>query len=258
MPNENSIFRSLVENSVDAIFRMTPTCEILYVSPAVRRQLGYEPEELLGKIVFDLIHEPDRPIARAAASKSAQWGVYSSPGTERWTHKDGHIGWIEVNGRLVRGEDGLPKEIIFVTRDISAHKQAEQTLRESEERFRGVFENAPFGIAITGLDGRFNRVNAAFCDMPGYSVDQLQAVTFRDITSPDDLPRSQYMLERLLQNRNQVVEAEKRYLHSNGSVVWVRTKIALIIDAHGKSLHFVVHVEDITNRRHAGGGAAPK
>jgi PAS domain S-box-containing protein len=69
MSSDNSLFRNLVEHSVDAIFRMTPTCEILYVSPAVRSRVGFEPEELLGKIIFDLIHEPDRFLVRTAAAK---------------------------------------------------------------------------------------------------------------------------------------------------------------------------------------------
>jgi len=122
MSSDDSIFRSLVEQAVDTIFRMTPACEILYVSPAVRRQLGYEPEELIGKIIFDLIYEPDRLIARAAAAKSAEPGVDNSPGTQRWTHKDGHLVWIEVNGRMVRDQNGQPSEIIIVTRDISERK----------------------------------------------------------------------------------------------------------------------------------------
>jgi two-component system sporulation sensor kinase A len=94
MSSDDSTFRSLVEHSVDTIFRMTPACEILYVSPAVRRQLGYAPNELLGKVVFDLIHEPDRSNARAAAAKSAEPGVDNSPGTQRWMHKDGRLVWI--------------------------------------------------------------------------------------------------------------------------------------------------------------------
>jgi diguanylate cyclase (GGDEF)-like protein/PAS domain S-box-containing protein len=128
MSSDESIYRSLVEHSVDTIFRMTPACEILYVSPAVRRQLGYEPEELVGKIVFDLIYEPDRPNAHAAAAKSAEEGVDNSPGTQRWVHKEGHLIWIEVNGRMVRDEQGRPHEIIIVTRDITDRKAQQKQL----------------------------------------------------------------------------------------------------------------------------------
>jgi diguanylate cyclase (GGDEF)-like protein/PAS domain S-box-containing protein len=143
MSTDWSNFRSLVEQSVDAIFRMTPACEILYFSPAIRRQLGYEPEELLGTIIFDLIYEPDRLIARAAAAKSAEPGVDNSPGTQRWMHKDGHLVWIEVNGRMVRHQDGQPNEIVIVTRDISDRKELEERL-----------ENLATTDALTGLRNR--------------------------------------------------------------------------------------------------------
>jgi len=121
-------FRQLVEYSVDTIFRMSPKCEILYVSPSVTRLLGYAPDELTGRIVFDLICEEDRHIALAAAKKSAEPGVESSPGTQRWMHKDGHTVWIEVNGRMVCTPEGLPHEIVIVTRDISERKALEEQL----------------------------------------------------------------------------------------------------------------------------------
>jgi diguanylate cyclase (GGDEF)-like protein/PAS domain S-box-containing protein len=143
MSSDWSIFRTLVEQSVDTIFRMTPACEILYVSPAVRRQLGYEPQELLGRIIFDLIYEPDRLIARAAAARSAEPGVDNSSGTQRWMHKDGHLVWIEVNGRTVRNENGQPNEIVIVTRDISDRKELEERL-----------ERQATTDALTGLRNR--------------------------------------------------------------------------------------------------------
>jgi two-component system sensor histidine kinase/response regulator len=86
--------------------------------------------------------------------------------------------------------------------------------------------------------------------MLGYSKDQMQAVTFREITFPEDLSLSQEMLKRLLQDPNETVETEKRCIHSNGSVVWAHTKISLVTD-NGAPLHFVVHAEDITGRRQA-------
>lgn len=124
------IFRQLVEYSVDTIFRMTPQCEILYVSPSVEKLLGYKPDELLGRIVFELICEEDRHNAHAAARKSAEPGVDNSPGTQRWTHKDGHLVWIEVNGRMVRTPEGEPHEIIIITRDITERKALEEQLSQ--------------------------------------------------------------------------------------------------------------------------------
>jgi diguanylate cyclase (GGDEF)-like protein/PAS domain S-box-containing protein len=198
MSTDDSIFRSLVEHSVDTIFRMTPECEILYVSPSVRRQLGYDPQELLGKVVFDLIYEPDRPIAHAAAAKSAEPGVDNSPGTQRWMHKDGHLVWTEVNGRLVRDENGRPKEIIIITRDISERKALEEQLERlastdaltglcnrrgfdqmlEREWTRTLRTGSPTSLLLLDLD-RFKQLNDAYGHAVGDDCLRASARVFR-------------------------------------------------------------------------------
>ncbi len=216
MASDDTIFRTLVEYSVDTFFRMTPACEILYVSPSVRRQLGYDPKELLGKIIFDLIHEPDRWNARAAAAKSAEPGVDNSPGTQRWMHKDGHLVWIEVNGRMVRGESGQPNEIIIVARDISDRKALEERLerlavtdvltglcnrRGFDEILDREWKNAlrtgyPTSLLFLDID-HFKRLNDAYGHAIGDDCLRAAARAFQDIVRRDTDVVSRYGGEEL-------------------------------------------------------------
>jgi two-component system, NtrC family, sensor kinase len=134
---------------------------------------------------------------------------------------------------------------------IRKRLQVEQKLRESNERFRRAFEDAPFGIIIGAPGKNFARVNAAWCKMLGYTKEQLQALSWPDLTLPADLPAFNEGMERLLLNPGEPLDTEKRYLHSNGSTVWGHIRISLVTDDHGAPQQYVVHVEDITARKRA-------
>ncbi len=130
-------------------------------------------------------------------------------------------------------------------------KRAEASLRESEDRFRTAFEEAPYGMCMTALDGRFLHANAALCQMLGYSSQELQAGAWQQITHPDDLERSCRVADRFRRGEATTLDLEKRYIHKCGKVVWVRLNISAVLDGSGKPSHFVTHVEDTTERKRA-------
>jgi PAS domain S-box-containing protein len=129
--------------------------------------------------------------------------------------------------------------------------RAERKLRESEERFRDVFEHAPFGMLVAGLDRTIIHANAAFCRMLGYSELELAAATWAKLTHPDDLESSQRMMERLLRESGGCEELEKRYIHRNGNVLWARVRTSIVRGEDGSPLYFATHVEDTTEHKRA-------
>jgi two-component system sensor histidine kinase/response regulator len=129
--------------------------------------------------------------------------------------------------------------------------RAEQGLRASEERFRGAFENAPLGMCLSTLDGRFLQVNAALCRMLGYPEAELLNMTWPQLTHPDDLKNSAAWVDQLLENPSACLEIEKRYIHRSGAVVSARNRISLVRDAECRPSYFVVHVEDTSERKRA-------
>jgi len=134
---------------------------------------------------------------------------------------------------------------MLIERQIS-----EEKLRESEERFRTVFEQGPLGMHIAGLDYRFVALNDAFCQIVGYCEEELGNLTFADITYPDDLEPDMVQAQRLLTGEIQSYKMEKRHIKKQGEIVWLDVTRSMIRGAGGNPLHFLTMVEDITERKH--------
>jgi two-component system, sensor histidine kinase and response regulator len=125
----------------------------------------------------------------------------------------------------------------------------EGKFHESQARFRGVFEHAPSGICVVGLDGRILQVNAAFCRILGYSEPELLAKDWKELVHPDDLGVAIASREKLSKDPLGCVESERRYIHRGGNVVWARVRVSLVHDPGGSPLYSVAHIEDITERK---------
>jgi PAS domain S-box-containing protein len=134
---------------------------------------------------------------------------------------------------------------------ISVRQQAEEALRESEERFRNAFDNAAIGKALVALDGRWLKVNRALCEIAGYCEQEMLATTFQAITHPDDLDIDLDHVSQLLNGEIRYYEIEKRYFHKLGYVVWILLSGSLVRDAEYKPLYFITQIQDITTRKQA-------
>ncbi|MBA2713049.1 MAG: PAS domain S-box protein [Rubrobacteraceae bacterium] len=106
-----------------------------------------------------------------------------------------------------------------VARDLTERNRAEEALRESEERFRGAFEDAPVGVALVGLDQRYLRGNGALCEMLGYSEEELFSKRSVEVTHPDDLEKSRARTKRLFDGPSKTETLEKRYVRKDGCPV---------------------------------------
>ncbi|OLP15777.1 hypothetical protein BST81_24490 [Leptolyngbya sp. 'hensonii'] len=133
--------------------------------------------------------------------------------------------------------------------ELAERIQVEQTLRESEERFRSTFEQVAVGLAHVSPEGQFLRLNQRFCDITGYTPTELQSLTFQEITHPDDLLSDLSQMQRLLARTIQTYSTEKRYIRKNRSLIWVNLTKSLVRDRNGESKYFISVIEDITLRK---------
>jgi PAS domain S-box-containing protein/diguanylate cyclase (GGDEF)-like protein len=115
--------------------------------------------------------------------------------------------------------------------------------------FRAAFEHAPIAIALLGAEGHWLHANRAFCELLGYSEDELRQLTFAEMTHPDDVAESREQVRRRLAGETVEQRTEKRYIRADGRIVWVDLTGEVVRDDAGRPLYLVVHVEDITQRR---------
>jgi PAS domain S-box-containing protein len=130
-----------------------------------------------------------------------------------------------------------------------SRKYSKEVLRNSEERFRTAFEDAPIGMALVGLDGRFLNVNASLSDIVGYSPRELLTRTFQDITWPEDLDLDLANAQRLLRGEISSYQLEKRYIHKQGHVVTILLTGSVVRDPRGQPLYFIAQIQDISERK---------
>jgi two-component system, cell cycle sensor histidine kinase and response regulator CckA len=129
---------------------------------------------------------------------------------------------------------------------VTRLQDAQRDLATSEQRFRGLFEGAGAGMAVTDLQGRFVDANGSYIRMLGYTLEELRETDFLSITHPDDRDPNSSHIRALLAGEVSDFGFEKRYLAKDGSIVWVRARISLVRDRDGQPLHIAATTEDIT------------
>ena len=134
-------------------------------------------------------------------------------------------------------------------RDTTERKRAEEALRESEERFRGTFENAAVGIAHEDLNGRFLRLNERFCAILGYPSNELVGKTHSDVTYPEDLAADLAKFDALTRGESSSYTMEKRFIRKDGSLVWAYVTSSLQVEAAGKPAYCIKIIQDISDRK---------
>jgi PAS domain S-box-containing protein len=218
------------------------------VNPAYLKMHGYASmEELTEQPIEQTVASEEWPKVRRALEEVMEQG-YGAFETIK-VRKDGSRFpvWAELN--VVRDAQGQPDYLIGNLQDITARKQISDQLRESEARFRALFEYAAVGIAQVGLDGSWQLVNERLCQIVGYTRPELLALTFQDITYAIDLQADMGLVQQLLAGERESYSLEKRYIRKDGTLVWIYLMVALVRDREGKPDFFISVVEDINQRK---------
>ncbi|HYE92193.1 MAG TPA: PAS domain S-box protein [Terriglobales bacterium] len=243
----NLALESLIQSSPVAVVALDHAGCVTGWNRSAERVFGWSETEVRGRPLPII---PDGEATESEATREA-WlrGTMTTDVEVLRRRKDGSTVVVSRTGGALRDADGRVVGTIANLVDITERKRAESALRESEARFRAVFEQAAVGMGVGALDGRWLRANQRLCDMVGYTAEELCALRFQDITHPDDLPQNLALREEMLSGRRSEYALEKRYLRKDGGIVWVAVAISVVADAAGAPAYSVAVVQDITGRK---------
>ncbi|MGG6239439.1 PAS domain S-box protein [Nodosilinea sp. AN01ver1] len=250
---------AVVENSTDLIGTASLSGTALYLNPAGRDLLGLGDAALAGRSVTSFFKaEAVTQFEREGLPAVMAKGVWQGESLFCHSQTDEAIAVEQVMFLVKDPETHRPLCIAIIGRDIRDRKrseaerqQAERSLKASEERFRGTFEQAALGIIETELNGRIVRVNQMMCHLLGYSASDLLTKTCMELTHPDDLELNRARVRQLLSGECADFKLEKRYLRADGAVVWVSLAVSLVRDGLGTPQYLLGVVNDISEQRAA-------
>jgi PAS domain S-box-containing protein len=245
-------FRLLVSEVKDyAIFRLNPEGIVFSWNEGAQLIKGYKAEEIIGEHFSRFFTEEDleagKPDNELEIAKRV--GKYEEIG--RRVRKDGTQFIANVVLTALRDDKGQLQGFSKVTRDITKTKQAEEELRANEAKLRIVIEQSPLGVCINNLNGSFVSANPAYEKLIGYTEEELQKLTFFDITHPDDRSENKDLFQGMTFEQTGGFRMEKRYIRKDGSEISVIVHAGPICDPSGSPLYGLALVEDITERKQA-------
>jgi PAS domain S-box-containing protein len=227
------------------------TLKLRWASDSMRRMTGRTIADAATPDMWkSIIHPDDTPaffsfveqILSSGESGVIECRTFTRSGVQRW---------IKISAQPQKDANGAIGSIVGAIADITKRKQAEAALRESEERFRKIFEEGPLGMAILSPDDHFIRANAALCRMAGYTEEELTASTYLDITHPEDIDTSKQQAQQLVSGEIPYLQTEKRYITKEGETLWINLTASFIRDDEGNLLYKLTMIEDITERKQA-------
>ncbi|MEO6053305.1 MAG: PAS domain S-box protein [Chthoniobacterales bacterium] len=240
-------FQQLFDAVPVMMLSVDETGRIQNVNHSFLEKTRWTGEQLIGKPISDLIH-----FNGDSGGEKNDLEFWVQPETLnlpcRLAFNNYLNGKFLVDCRRLRDPLGKILSIcVFKEMDVSAGLSG--ILEESEERFRSAFEHSGIGMALVSTHGYFLQVNQALCRIVGYRVDELLAVTFQQLTFPEDTSANLDKLNHLLSGEIDSYAMEKRYIHKDGHLVWVHLTVTAVHDESGEVKHLVSQVQDITDRK---------
>jgi len=245
LQNSEAELLALFNAMTDIVLVFDASGRYLKIAPTAPELLYKPAPEVLGKTLAEIFPEAEANFALGHIRQTL---------ASRQTHRIEYS--MEIGCKLFWFEGSIsPLEVdrvMWVARDITARKHAEAALQKSEEKFRNLFDDAPIAIGLVSVrDYCMIKVNEAHRQMLGYSDADWEAMSFADVTHPEDLQADLEQLKQLVEGNIPRFQMEKRLIKKNGELMWANLTVTLIRDSDGLPLYSMAAIEDISDRKRA-------
>jgi PAS domain S-box-containing protein len=244
-------YQTLADVSPVGIFRTDAQGLTTYVNARWCQISGLSAADALGDGWLRAVHPDDREEL-SQGWQIATGAQRTSDADYRLLHPDGTISWVMGQSVPERDQAGRVAGYVGTLTDVTERRRVEETLRVSERKFQSVFDQAAVGVVIAeGLDGRYVDANRRFCEMTGYTAQELRQLASRDITHPDDIAIDVDQAEKISSGVISEFSLEKRFRKKDGTLVWTRVFVAPLDPSEAKPTMRIGVTEDITERKRA-------
>ncbi|WP_316810883.1 PAS domain S-box protein [Pedobacter heparinus] len=202
--------------------------------------VGRKLEEIFGQDIARNAHKNNHDVLQSGANKEFH---------QMLRDHNGHAQYYKTYKFPFQDAGGEGNLVGAVAFNVTKRVKLEEELYQSEAQFKQAFEHSLIGMALISPEGRWEKVNKSLCQILGYTEAEMKALTIQDITYPEDLKGSLAVLNDLAKGEIEEVKYEKRYVHKNGSAIWVVIAATMLYDSNGQPLHYVSQIEDITRRK---------
>lgn len=239
-------FRTVVEEAVEIVFTIDNNGYFTYINPAGLKSSGYSLDELKQLKYVDLIEAEYRQKVQRNYFRQYLERKELSTAEYPIKTKSGEIKWFNQNTRLIIENDEV-KGFYVIARDVTERRKVEEALRDSEEKFRTLFETSIEGILASDINGKNVLVNPRMAEMTGYSVDELMNMNFEQLLSPDEMESHLIKMEERMKGISSIYE--RKLVTKDGAIIWTLVSAAPILNKEGKYTGSFGVFTDITERK---------
>ena len=253
LKRNTELLQLAIDGVGDAVWDYNIQTGKIFYSTKLKTILGYDEDDFLSNEIIiwgEITHPEDKPTVDQLMNEHIKGNTEEFISEHRLMCKNGSYKWMLDRGKIIsRKDDGTPEKFVGIYSDINKTKEIELALKDSEEKFRLIFDNSDVGITLCDSNGIYIKLNSAFADMLGYTQEEFSHLKMKDVTFHEDLKKTKIFIDKLKSGELNFFKQEKRLVKKNGDIIWVKVNVSIYHNISENDSYFISVIEEITEQR---------